>query len=1623
MLVSGCLPEGCFNRIEDVKKAKAIVKQVDLTDTYNIDPETKLPRYSTPLTPPPPSRTPVCKEFATMRIEAQEILIFVDANQANHDNSGESWERASKSLVAAFKTAINNRLDELRNRWRQKKINIIVAGGLYSFAHELGVLGGALGPNSSLINLEGYDPRAYQNIHILGGYRSGDQCFDRSKNEGADGRETILDGDNQSNNVINIAGDAQNIAIKDITIANGRAVKNDPLQPYRKMGGAILIRTASKDIVLENIKVNNAHADDKGGCVAIIGDAKDITLNNVELDHCTAENGGGGLYIGENSHTITADHLSVTNSNTNHVDSTGGGVMISENAGVAGGAENIKFLSIKVLNNRSSKGGGGVYIGGTEVLIPARHFINDHPGQITFEGPEFQNNVVDGPDSFGGGIAIVGPHVGRIKLQNAGSIKQNTAKLRGGGVYIGETGIRPPAPDFDFTFFGLNIDDNRLDGAIGDKKGAGVMVQGPSGLIAFSNSSISMNKANSEGVGVAIWGQVAAVGFRIVSIMNNAVLDGVSRDGNGIWINRGLGIGERPTDILFIDGKIGNHVNGQDGAGLFVRGASVRLSGLEFENNHSVGRGGAAFIENSHVNRHRDITYHNNSSQGSGGGLWVDGTYDAALANNDQPLEMLNITCTDNSSVNQGGCIFIAHAPNTVINGGTFTKNGLPKAARTALNPWGPAVAINTTREGGALYYASNSGAGGNDVNAKLQLENNAFFEDNHAFSAGGALYTLDVYHLVLESVTFKKNKATEDAGPLRGKGGAIFANFDNFGGARNVNHRSGATVQVKKGTKFETNSAIGDGGAMYLGLNVKEFNTGGVAVAGGAAPGDVIDVKRVEFTGNTSAHGSGGAIYAGFFQAPLSKLLLGNASFSTNTSDVNGGAVSIYNPPRDVRLVEWIDKGANPAVHEWEERSAKFTDNTAGQNGGGISLATLPAAQAFINHLITSKATEFLRNNANAGNGGGLWVDNTIDFANANDLSGIYHDNKAPLSLGGAVALMGNLPNPHLTMFSTNDAEFKNNEAGLKDPAIHLAHIPGAGFRFRNTKFLNHRRVSNGCGGVMDWSGINIDRLFFEGGQISTNKALGMLNGNGGAFCVNRINQTLDINSLLADGNEANGSGGFLYVANGSAVLDVVIDGTVFYDNKALAGNGGVVSIPEINGLRVINTRAILNRSSNNGGVANIATVHGDVNITSPNGSLLKFFLSLLRRVAGYPGIVANEDLVGQANQNRAGGSGGIFDFGQVDGNLIVSNQIWIKNYALGGAGGALHVGSMPVGGGRVASFTSTLMGKNEANGNGGALSIDNLNGSNFSMEQNDIAPVSRREYVKDRHLRKDINDFYSFVDVLAFGNLAPLHNIDPHHEKQGLFLVEGNTSANGNGGAIYVDNVNDVTVENMSFANNKATNGSGGTIFVDNLHNQVLIESSTIYGGEAGNNAGGVFVQGDNIANSPRRLFLQNSSIQQSRVAGGPGINGAAGIFLTQMNLLQIEHSNFFANRVLQAPAGTVWAAAVKFLNITADQLPVMNPFYGGEADDINAPLVPRNAIAPVIMGGPIDLQDNVVQGPGQAGSIGTISIPAALHNINAATGVCHYYQYSHGAFDTQANNDPPPIDNHPRNVVVAH
>lgn len=350
--------------------------------------------------------------------------------------------------------------------------------------------------------------------------------------------------------------------------------------------------------------------------------------------------------------------------------------------------------------------GSGIYTGQKvcDLTIGSATITNNGSGAVNKSGLGAEN---------GGGIY----NIGTIKLGKGVTITDNTAK-NGGGVYTKS-------------------------------------VENKGGKVAINNSTITKNKATSNG------GGICAEDNSTVTIDGGKVIGNTTTSGNG------GGIYAVNSTVTATGSDISDNDAGKyNGGGIGAQNSTLTLKTNTFYRNKSKS-GGAIWMNASDATLTGNTIDHN-AVTGIGGGIYAYGDADRTSGNNTITLE--GNTITYNTSKGTGGGIHLANA-NQIM------------------------TSLNDTIE---YNEAASYGGGVNVASGSELLMNGGSISYNNA-TVGGGIYHVSAHKpITLNGVTVKGNTANSGAGAY------LWA--------------SGATLVVGEDTLISENQAKYNGGGIYGG-------------------------------------------------------------------------------------------------------------------------------------------------------------------------------------------------------------------------------------------------------------------------------------------------------------------------------------------------------------------------------------------------------------------------------------------------------------------------------------------------------------------------------------------------------------------------------------------------------------------------------------------------------------------------------------------------------------------------------------------------------------------------------------------------------------------------------------
>ena len=579
-----------------------------------------------------------------------------------------------------------------------------------------------------------------------------------------------------------------------------------------------------------------------------------------------------------------------------------------------------------------------------------------------------------------------------ITIQDDGTVRTITRTVEGGSIFQMSTGAT------------LTL---KSTGTVNEPKlivdGANVTTNSPA-IYAAGSSNCNINVLE----GVQFTNHKSTGNGSVIRLDNNAgatlKIDGAKFDYNN---NAGY-VGTvymRGTNIAEVKNSVFEGNTGSGGSAIWSEGnVTLTIDTCTFKNNtaqkvtpYTNWVDGIVYIyNNTQAATIKDSTFTGNTGDQNGGTLIVylgkadvsgstftgnSGVKGAAILNGRSTLTVAGCTFNENTVTTQGGAICnegtTAAPGNVTITNSIFTGNVAKNGDAFATSNLGGAISNtanctmsvtdstftgNQAYRGGAIYNVGNLTITGTDESALLK--------GNKASNWGGAVYT-EGGTFNVDGYTFEENNATHGGAILMFTASTV--KNSTFTGNYVTVDAGGAVYVNKEATfencKFDSNTAINHGGAIYKDGNVKLTLTGNNENAlfinnkaattntkkyGGAVyvSGGTYVVDGYTFEGNSAS--SGGAL---FTLSCTSEAIIRNCTFKSNLAQVStgqqGGALYIYG-------------------HDATVENCKFDGNIATKEGGAIQIW---AVGKTVNLIGTNPEMAIFENNQGK-TGGAIQVD-----------------------------------------------------------------------------------------------------------------------------------------------------------------------------------------------------------------------------------------------------------------------------------------------------------------------------------------------------------------------------------------------------------------------------------------------------------------------------------------------------------------------------------------------------------------------------------------------------------------------------------------------------------------------
>jgi len=757
----------------------------------------------------------------------------------------------------------------------------------------------------------------------------------------------------------------------------------------RYSGGALFSDAGPVNLDGNVIFINNDTDKGSGHNGGAIWASGAVTLNATSgtayFENNNAYN-GGAVYTGTNAFTADGGISFLTNTANAY-----GGALYSGTASMNGG--------VTLTGNTAGIHGGGVYASGyslsaTGGITASNNTAVQSGGALLIKGGtltdvDFTDNSVgnDGGAIFNGAAPLVINGTSNIFLRNytgsvstdeggsiysSGELRINNATFASNNDGVADAGMggaifilgSPELTLIDSTFSDFHV----------SYSGGAILMRGGT----LTNITVSNSHASDDGG--AIWNGDSALTINGTnSFLNNYGGNGSGDYGGTIFTNQVTSI----SNATFTGNNDGT-ADAYHGGAIFVDGtADLTLTDTTFSDFHVVSGGGAIVMRGGLLT---NISISNSHGADDGGGIY----------NSDSALTIVGTNTFSNNyagtgSGDYGGTIYTTMAAS--ISNASFTGNndGTADAFRGGailVEGTGDLTLTDTTFSD---FHAISSGgailmAGG--VLTNISVSN------SHGGDDGGAIYNGDSALTIIGTNTFSNNYAGIGSGDY---GGTIYSNqaatIDNstfvgngdatadavYGGAIHMETTAALNLTNSSFTGFK--SQIG-AGAVYLRAGTikgSTFENNSTVNDGGAVYGSGGGIKYINntFSGNSTAGGAGqdgGAIYS------TGTCTIKNSTFYNNTAGIGeaiyGNTCTAYNtlvvnPANTTSLCQNVISGGGNIHYDGDAAADCFTsgslykvanpnlDILLKNNGGPTYTHAIPSDSAAVSYAIGSICTD----------------------------------------------------------------------------------------------------------------------------------------------------------------------------------------------------------------------------------------------------------------------------------------------------------------------------------------------------------------------------------------------------------------------------------------------------------------------------------------------------------------------------------------------------------------------------------------------------------------------------------------------------------------------------------------
>ncbi|WP_407424732.1 Ig-like domain repeat protein [Methanobrevibacter sp.] len=821
------------------------------------------------------------------------------------------------------------------------------------------------------------------------------------------------------------------------------------------LAGGIVI---SKDTTIDgngNVIIDANHL----ARVFKISSGTTVTLKGITFINANPTSGHGGSILAQG--VVHIDNCNFINNTANYAN--GGAVCL---VGLGSTINNSYFEGNRAINNGKDSNGaaGAVFINANNTEIKNSIFIKNMAGLN------------------GGAIGSSAMHVENCTITNC-TINNNTANGSAGGVGMQSKNFHIYNSTFKYNE-AKGLFNNSAVSPYYPGNGGGLVMRGWDSY-AYNCTFIG-NIAKQHGGGVYSTNTSYDptnnnTGFELCTFINNTA------GSNGGAVDWAAGA----THGYIKDSTFTNNTAKRSGGAIHWSGHYGTISNSTFTHNNATGEvtseiggitgggdGGAVVWVGSHGMINDSCIFTGNEAKYRGGAIFLHGNATENCTN----ITVDSCTFKENIAGTNGGAIDwhegshdgeilnsifednIAKANGGAVywrghDGEIINSNFTNNTAKGLLKG-----RYNNTGDGGAIFWA---GVNGNVSNSRF-INNRAIKNVNNDTSGrGGAIYIGSCDHgnrnITITNSYFEDNNAGTNGGAIDWYSGAHDGLVSDSQFINNIANRSGGAIfwnghnGTIKNSNFTYNQALGITAAKSV-LGPVTYGGDGGAVMWSGALGTVDNVRFIGNKAHKNANEDfGGRGGAVFLQAAANETSDDTKFINVYFEDNVAGT--------NGGAIDW-NKGARDGLVE----NATFVNNIANRSGGAIFWnghnGTIKNANFTNNQALgIANATSVLGPVTYGGDGGAvMWSGALGDVENCN-----FINNTAAKS-GGAVFLQS-AANETCDNTTFKDSHFENNTAGTNGGAIDWNAGAHNGI-VSNVTFVNN--IANRFGGAIFWNGYN---------------------------------------------------------------------------------------------------------------------------------------------------------------------------------------------------------------------------------------------------------------------------------------------------------------------------------------------------------------------------------------------------------------------------------------------------------------------------------------------------------------------------------------------------------------------